>query len=221
MQMVYSLDMPWDKAALQKLYWEDRLTQQEIGDQYGVTRERIRQVMNRLGIPRRKHNNIVPERRSPTRYATLDKYLQSRLKQNANREMSGGNPGQGNSKENPGQGKSKGKSGHGKRVDKLDQRIVRRYLPPGVLCAECHCRMPSAQAMVSSIRYPALSMSDVQILCKQCSTLKVRDNITLAEQIDIYNQAKKEDPQVLADRLGLPVNTIRRICGKFAESGPL
>ena len=45
----------WDKERLIYLYFSQHNTMQEIGDMYGVSRERIRQVMNKFGILHRRN----------------------------------------------------------------------------------------------------------------------------------------------------------------------
>jgi DnaJ-class molecular chaperone len=42
----------WDKGELTKLYIEDGMTLEEIGSLKGVSRERVRQVMEGYGIKR-------------------------------------------------------------------------------------------------------------------------------------------------------------------------
>ena len=44
----------WNKGELTHLYWDEDKTLQEIGDLFGVTRERVKQVMERFSIPRKK-----------------------------------------------------------------------------------------------------------------------------------------------------------------------
>ena len=49
----YSIVMKWDKEELERLYWTDGKSLQEIGVLFGVTRERVNQIMKRFLIPRR------------------------------------------------------------------------------------------------------------------------------------------------------------------------
>jgi len=41
------------KEALERAYWQEGLTMEQIGRILGVTKERVRQIMEKLGIPRR------------------------------------------------------------------------------------------------------------------------------------------------------------------------
>lgn len=67
--------MKINKQDLERLYNDDKLTLREIGEQYGVTRERVRQVMECFNLPRNtKRGNDghhVPH------YKTPDDYFQS------------------------------------------------------------------------------------------------------------------------------------------------
>lgn len=72
------------KPEITQLY-EEGLTLQAIGDKYDVTRERMRQVMERFGITRRRKwaknpHTLVPVRR-PT---TLEEYLNHSRRGNVN-----------------------------------------------------------------------------------------------------------------------------------------
>jgi len=62
----------WDSDLLQNQY--KTMTLQDIGDYYGVTRERIRQVMEEFGLRRNKHRQHT--RLPPPRYNNLKEYLE-------------------------------------------------------------------------------------------------------------------------------------------------
>jgi len=46
----------WDKEELTRLYVEDGLTLEAIGQRYGVSRERVRQVVEKFGLKRHVSN---------------------------------------------------------------------------------------------------------------------------------------------------------------------
>jgi len=58
---------------LRKLYYDEGLTLQEIGNSFGVTREYIRQLMERFGIPR--DTKRVGRRGSSPHFQGLEDYL--------------------------------------------------------------------------------------------------------------------------------------------------
>jgi len=75
----------WNKEELTKLYCDELKTMQEIGDIFGVSRQRICQAMIKLDIPtsrsgRRYHHRVS----GGTRFATIDEYLQNCVTNNAN-----------------------------------------------------------------------------------------------------------------------------------------
>jgi len=57
-----------DRKMLAKLYYEEGKTLQEIGDMFGVTRERVRQVMEKYHLPRYA-------RRRRLKWKSLDEYF--------------------------------------------------------------------------------------------------------------------------------------------------
>ena len=61
--------MNLDKPTLYKLYYEEGKTLQDIGDAHNITRERVRQLMEKHELPRLKR---TPHR---NRYKTLDEYF--------------------------------------------------------------------------------------------------------------------------------------------------
>lgn len=65
----------WNKEELNRLYWAEDKSLQQIGDLFGVTRERIKQVMERFSIPRKKgwaHQKHRPHR---IPFKNLEDYL--------------------------------------------------------------------------------------------------------------------------------------------------
>jgi hypothetical protein len=51
-----SRNIKWDKAELQRLYWEERINSHAIARQYGTVFQAVLKAMQRLGIPRRTHS---------------------------------------------------------------------------------------------------------------------------------------------------------------------
>jgi hypothetical protein len=75
--------MTWDKLELTKLYNEDRMTLREIGAHFGVSHERIRQVMQRLGVDMaRKRTHKYRLRPLGLKFKTLDEYLMNSAQYN-------------------------------------------------------------------------------------------------------------------------------------------
>lgn len=63
-----------NKKQLEQLYYKEGKTLQQIGNIYGVTRERVRQIMERFGLPRYKsYRNFVGG--SKSRFKTIDEYF--------------------------------------------------------------------------------------------------------------------------------------------------
>jgi len=56
--------MKAEKKDLDRMYNREHLTLREIGEHYGVTREYVRQVMQKLGLPRdRSRRGGIPLRK--------------------------------------------------------------------------------------------------------------------------------------------------------------
>lgn len=68
--------MTWNRGNLARLYNTEGKTLQEIGDIYGVSRERIRQVMDKLGLPRNTRRSN-PHLVGNTLYKSFQEYLDS------------------------------------------------------------------------------------------------------------------------------------------------
>ncbi|KKL98004.1 hypothetical protein LCGC14_1828790 [marine sediment metagenome] len=60
-----------DKSRLMDLYYNHGKTLQDIGDEYGITRERVRQLMSKYDLPRLKRPQRHPR---GFLYKTLDEY---------------------------------------------------------------------------------------------------------------------------------------------------
>ena len=65
----------WSRGKLDILYNKDKKTLQEIGDLYGVSRERIRQVMEEFGLARGSNRSTSERRRDKRVYRTLEEFL--------------------------------------------------------------------------------------------------------------------------------------------------
>lgn len=66
----------WDKGNLRELYFEQGKTLQEIGELYGVTKERVCQVMDSYSMPRiRSRATTFGHREYRPRYASLEDYI--------------------------------------------------------------------------------------------------------------------------------------------------
>ena len=76
----------WNKEELRTLY--EKYTLEEIGLQKGVTRERVRQVMERFGIPRNTLSTRRPSKTYKPRYiyTNLHAFLSQGKKHNGQRE---------------------------------------------------------------------------------------------------------------------------------------
>ena len=138
----------WNKDVLSKLYWEDGKTLQELGEIYGVTRERVRQVMKGFNIPTshtRPHKNTLPPLidRLKEKYSTLDEFFKENIFSTGNKDVS----------------------------DFI-------LFMSGAKCVECGVtekELPKNKNRVLHIHhlsYPAKSTKDIKILCGSChSTL--------------------------------------------------
>lgn len=118
---------------------------QDIGNENGITKERVRQLMAKYNLPRLKRK---PRHRSPppNKYETLDEYF----------------------------------AGENKR--KKDTRALSRFLSY-IECAECGSKINLHKHY---IRYPALSLDDVQILCASCHRIKHRKGLTYEKQLLLH-----------------------------------
>jgi len=61
------------KLQLFELYYEKQMTLQQIGDRFGVTRERIRQIMDRLIMPR--YTSYGGSRHRKSKFKTISEYF--------------------------------------------------------------------------------------------------------------------------------------------------
>ena len=65
----------WNKEELTRLYWTENKSLQQIGDLFGVTRERVNQIMERYSIPRRNYTERQRSRPHKPRFKSLNDYL--------------------------------------------------------------------------------------------------------------------------------------------------
>ncbi len=70
-----NLKTDWNKEELTRLYWEENKSLQQIGNLFGVTRERVKQVMARLNIPRRKRWACQKPQAHTPHFTSLADYL--------------------------------------------------------------------------------------------------------------------------------------------------
>jgi len=61
------------RPQLFQLYYEEQMTLQQIGDRFRLTRERIRQIMERLGMPRCKSH--LNAKGGEPKFKTIDEYF--------------------------------------------------------------------------------------------------------------------------------------------------
>ena len=184
--------MAWDKEALTKLYHEDKMTLQDIANKFGVTRQRVQQVMWRLRIPRRIAGRGVLHKTkygNKTRFKSLDEYLLNSAQHNRSRNFDG--------------------------------RTVRKYLPPTLKCAECHHDVPSNEMHIHHIVYPAQSIKDIQVLCRSCHKMRHRGKMTFVKQVSVFGQfmqgaSRKE----LATLYNVTQGTIYSVILKIGNDSP-
>ena len=134
------------KEKLVKLYYQDNKTLQEIASQYVVSRERVRQWMERHNLPRhikKIGRNIQAE--------SLGEYFEA-IK-------------------------------NGKRENIT--LLLKFIFPLKKQCAEC----PSTKNLhIHHLKYPALSLKDIQILCCSCHIAKHHKGNGHKVQLEICNK---------------------------------
>lgn len=69
------MKIAWDKEELIRLYFTEDKSLQQIGDLFGVTRERVKQVMERYSIPRKKSWARQQHRPHTPHFKSLSDYL--------------------------------------------------------------------------------------------------------------------------------------------------
>jgi len=129
------------------LYHEECKTLQDIGNIYGITRERVRQLMRRFDIKSRNHHKML-QHPYDQGYKDLEDYFNNLDKRQ-------------------------------KDVNKTLCSLIEK-----TRCSECGGR---DNLDIHHINYPALSMEDIQILCRSCHNIKHKKNITYKKQILLYN----------------------------------
>ncbi len=139
----------WEKERenIFRFYHKDNQTLALIGEKYGVTRERMRQVMEGLGIKRFTERSS--QGKSMPRYVDILSYLKS--------------------------GTRKGREATG---------VLRRLLKP-INCGECGSKR---NLHIHHIKYPALEIDDIQILCASCHYTKHRKSMSYARQLELYQR---------------------------------
>lgn len=134
------------KEKLVELYYQDNKTLQEIASQYDVSRERVRQWMERHNLPRhikKIGRNIQAE--------SLGEYFE--VIRNGKKENMA--------------------------------LLLKFVLPLKEQCAEC----PSTKNLhIHHLKYPALSLKDIQILCCSCHIAKHHKGNGHKIQLEICNK---------------------------------
>jgi len=182
--------MLWDREKLTILYHKDGLTLQSIGDMYGVSRERIRQVMKRLGIAtvssKERGRDKRYKRKSKPRFKTLDEYLRHNAE-------------------------------HSKSVS---SGTVRRYLPRVVRCSSCDREVWAISVHIHHLIYPARQLKDIRLLCPSCHKSLHCGKLTYARQIDVHNRFLDGcSAKQLAQEYQVSVTTVRNTVRKIASAG--
>jgi len=136
---------------LTKLYYDEDKRLQEIGDEYGVSRERVRQWMEKKHVPRirnRKH------RHKPRPYQSLDEYFQ-----------------------------------YVKCTGKENTIFLAKSLT--LLKKQCEDCGSTKNLNVHHLKYPAIHINDVQLLCASCHHCKHRKGNGHKIQLEICNKYAK------------------------------
>jgi len=135
----------WAAIELDRLYNLEGNTLQGIGNKFGVSRERIRQVMQMLNVKytrKRIYNGA-------NTYKTIEEYFaKPRTRDNHN-------------------------------------TLIR--LIPKSTCSDCGMEL-NHRLHLHHIRYPALSLDDILILCPSCHHVKHRSGISYRKQVNLFNR---------------------------------
>jgi len=181
--------LDWNKEILTKLYWEDSKTLEEIGTIYGVTHQRIAEVMNKLEIPRsRKRTKKSSVIRREIKYKDVDELLKNYPYNRNNGYMAG-----------------------------IILKIL--PVIHCAECGIDISKLPKVKHRrfhVHHIIYPATRMKDIQILCASCHKLKHNKKITLEQQLEIYSRhSNGEYYKELAQEYKISVPTVFAIIRKL------
>ena len=153
--------LDWNKEILTRLYWEDGKTLEDIGTIYGVTHQRIAEVMDKFEIPRSrnrtKKSSIVP---MELKYKNVDELLKN-YPYNRN---------------------------NGYIAEIILKILPVVYCAECRIDVSKLPKIKHRRFHVHHIIYPATSMKDIQILCASCHIIKHRKGITLEKQLDIYRR---------------------------------
>lgn len=164
-----------DKRTLIKLYYEDALTLQEIGDKYGVTREYVRQVMKKYHLPRHTKRS----RGDKLKWKSLDEYFDYVKKTGKESKLT----------------------------------LLKFVLPFKKQCEECGSRK---NLHIHHLRYPAISLDDIQILCASCHHTKHRKGNGVKIQLEICDEyIKGKNGIELAKEHNLTPGMIYQILAKW------
>lgn len=154
------------------MYYAEERTLQEIGDEYGVTRERVRQLMEAYGLPRDQRR-----RGGSLRFLTLGAYfnlIRGGLKESA--------------------------------------FFLNRLIPKNI-CKECS---GTKCLHIHHLRYPAISLDDIQILCAPCHTGKHKKGNGILRQRGMYKDHLAGYSVVeIAKKYNVTTGNIYRFLRKF------
>ncbi len=123
---------PGEEKLIQ-LYYQGKKTLQEIANQHGVSRERVRQWMEKYSLPRHTKRSSIGKRWR--KFGSLDEYFD--YVKNGGKEAI--------------------------------TTLYRLILPLKKQCEKC----PSTENLhIHHLKYPAMSLKDIQILCCSCHNAK-------------------------------------------------
>ena len=182
--------LEWNKERLTELYWEDGKTLDDIGKIYGVTRERVRQIMSKFGIPRtnnRKHSR----RRLTNKYTNMDELLKNHPFTSNNLSVA---------KAILGLLPIIRCADCGKDINSLP-KIQRRRIN------------------IHHIVYPATKAQDIQILCMSCHVIRHVNGISFKNRLELYqkflNGVRNKE---LVKEYNIPSSSVCRIIKNIRES---
>ncbi len=154
------------------MYNGEGKTLAEIGTIYGVTRERVRQVMKKLQVLYTRKRTSKCKKRS--KYTDLQNFLDNHP------------------------------------LNRLNPRVLEKFLDKQI-CEMCGSHEHLA---FHHLCYPAMSRSDLKILCASCHKTVHTNKITKEQRHEIYQAHQQgETCKELASRYHVAVITVGKICG--------
>jgi len=173
------MDSKWQKDELVELYIKQGKNLAEIADIKGTSRERVRQVIKKLGIASKGHY-VATRFKGKRKYSDIEAYFQT--------------------------GKDRSHMLHA------------LLLPEMLFCCQCGSR---ESLHVHHLFYPALSLSDIQVLCASCHRLRHNGLLTYQQLLElvvdrIQGMSYKELSLKYNISLATLTKTIQRMRGKFS-----